>query len=99
MVRAPVSSGISKRVNGYTSQGVRPFNRKFTRKLREPRFQPRAGVAAKSANTLAREILGMADDDFRSAFRDSPMKRAKVDGLRRNAAAVLGISGDKPKPT
>jgi epoxyqueuosine reductase len=31
----------------------------------------------------------MSDDDFRVAFKGSPMKRAKLAGLKRNAAIVL----------
>jgi epoxyqueuosine reductase len=35
----------------------------------------------------------MNDEDFRTAFRGSPMKRAKLRGLKRNAAVVLGNVG------
>jgi HEAT repeat protein len=35
----------------------------------------------------------MAQDDFSAAFRVSPMKRAKLRGLKRNAAVVLGNVG------
>ena len=31
----------------------------------------------------------MSDEDFRIAFKGSPMKRAKLRGLKRNAAVVL----------
>jgi epoxyqueuosine reductase len=31
----------------------------------------------------------MSDEDFRIVFRGSPMKRAKLRGLQRNAAVVL----------
>jgi epoxyqueuosine reductase len=50
-------------------------------------------VAGKDARTLAREILEMSQEEFVAAFRRSPMKRAKVRGLRRNAAVVLGNIG------
>ena len=36
----------------------------------------------------------MSDEDFRTAFKGSPMKRAKLRGLKRNAAVVLGNSAD-----
>jgi epoxyqueuosine reductase len=39
---------------------------------------------------LARELLSMSQADFSTAFKGSPMKRAKLRGLKRNAAAVLG---------
>jgi epoxyqueuosine reductase len=35
----------------------------------------------------------MSDEDFRIAFKGSPMKRAKLRGLKRNAAVVLGNVG------
>ena len=31
----------------------------------------------------------MSDEEFRIAFKGSPMKRAKLRGLKRNAAIVL----------
>jgi len=31
----------------------------------------------------------MSQDEFHAAFKDSPMKRAKLRGLKRNAAVVL----------
>jgi HEAT repeat protein len=51
------------------------------------------GDREKDARTLAREILAMSDEDFRTAFNRSPMKRAKLRGLKRNAAVVLGNVG------
>ena len=32
----------------------------------------------------------MTQEQFSAAFKNSPMKRAKLRGLRRNAAVVLG---------
>ena len=32
----------------------------------------------------------MTQEEFSAAFKNSPMKRAKLRGLRRNAAVVLG---------
>jgi epoxyqueuosine reductase len=58
--------------------------------MREPAFRPRAAIAGKNAETLARELLEMSDEEFRIAFKGSPMKRAKLAGLKRNAAVVLG---------
>jgi epoxyqueuosine reductase len=56
-------------------------------------FAPREVIAAKDARTLAREILAMSQEDFSAVFRRSPMKRAKLRGLKRNAAVVLGNIG------
>ena len=39
--------------------------------------------------TLAMDILALNQDAFSAEFRKSPMKRAKLRGLQRNAAVVL----------
>ncbi len=73
-------------------QEVCPWNVKFSRELTEPAFQPRSAIAGKDARTLAGEILAMNDEEYLAAFRGSPMKRAKLRGLKRNAAIVLANS-------
>jgi epoxyqueuosine reductase len=73
-------------------QDVCPYNVKFARELREPAFVARAAIRDKTPQNLARDLLAMDDEEFRSAFRGSPMKRAKRRGLARNAAVVLGNS-------
>jgi epoxyqueuosine reductase len=73
---------------------VCPWNEKFSLPLREDAFRPRAALADKDARTLARDILTMSDEDFRQEFKGSPMKRAKLRGLKRNAAVVLGNVGN-----
>ena len=70
-------------------QEVCPWNEKFALPLRQEAFKPRAALAGKDAVTLARELLAMSDEEFRVAFKNSPMKRAKLAGLKRNAAVVL----------
>ncbi len=77
----------------HISQEVCPWNRKFALPLRETAFAAREAVSGKDARTLAREILAMSDDDFLAAFKGSPMKRAKLRGLKRNAAVVLANVG------
>ena len=47
----------------------------------------------KDARTLAREILAMDQAEYAAAFKGSAMKRAKLQGLKRNAAVVLGNVG------
>ena len=74
-------------------QDVCPWNVRFSTGLSEPSFAPRAAIAGKDARTLARDILAMDDEAFRIAFAGSPMKRAKLRGLKRNAAVVLGNVG------
>ncbi len=73
-------------------QDVCPWNVKFSRDLTEPAFQPRSAIAGKDARTLAGEILAMNDEEYLAAFRGSPMKRAKLRGLKRNATIVLANS-------
>jgi len=70
-------------------QEVCPWNEKFALPLREEAFKPRPAIAGKDAQTLARDLLAMSDEEFRVAFKNSPMKRAKLAGLKRNAAVVL----------
>jgi len=67
--------------------------------LTEAAFRPREAIAGKTAQALAAELLATSDDNFRIAFKGSPMRRAKLAGLRRNAAVVLGNlagAGDVP---
>lgn len=67
---------------------------KFARGVKEPRFEARAGIAGMDAKTLATEILAMSEDEFRSAFKGSAMKRAKSAGLRRIAEVVMADNHD-----
>ena len=76
------------------SQDVCPWNVRFARELPEDSlFQPREALAGKDARTLAREVLAMDVDAYRAAFKGSPMKRAKLPAMQRNAAVVLGNVG------
>jgi epoxyqueuosine reductase len=94
-IPAPLRSLIGELLYGCDiCQEVCPWNAKFATELKEPTFAPREVIAGKDALTLAREILAMSDEDFRIAFRGSPMKRAKLRGLKRNAAIVLGNMPD-----
>lgn len=71
-------------------QDVCPWNVKFASSLAEPAFAPRAAVADRVATTLAEDLLAMTPDRFQESFRKSPMKRAKLAGLQRNASIVIG---------
>jgi epoxyqueuosine reductase len=51
----------------------------------DPAWQPRPGLDLPALIDLARR----SDDDWRVVLKGSPMKRAKVDGLRRNVANAL----------
>jgi epoxyqueuosine reductase len=40
-------------------------------------------------------LASLDEETFRLKFRDSPVKRAKYAGLRRNVAIAMGNSGNK----
>ena len=89
-VRPPVESTTSKRVYRHIFQTCCPWNVKFSQQLAEASpFRAREFIAGKDAVTLARDIMTLDQDAFVDVFRKSPMKRAKLAGLRRNALAVL----------
>ncbi len=74
-------------------QDVCPWNEKFSRALPEGSpFAAREAIAGKDARTIAGEFLAMTQEEFSEKFRSSPMKRAKLSGLQRNAAVVLANS-------
>ena len=63
---------------------------KFSQELAEASpFRAREFIAGKDAVTLATDILALDQDAFNAAFRKSPMKRAKLAGLNRNATVLL----------
>jgi epoxyqueuosine reductase len=76
---------------------VCPWNVKFAETLADA--SPYAGRSAlggtdaDDGRSIARRLLGMTPDEFRAAFKGSPMKRAKLRGLKRNASVVLGNVG------
>jgi epoxyqueuosine reductase len=75
-------------------QDVCPWNIKFAKLLPdESPFAPREALGGKDARSLARDVLGMTREEFSRAFKGSPMKRAKLRGLKRNATVVLGNVG------
>jgi epoxyqueuosine reductase len=54
-------------------------------------FEPREGLVNPSLNWLAE----MQPEEFQTVFRGSPVKRAKLSGIRRNAVIAMGNSGNK----
>ena len=74
-------------------QDVCPWNVHFSQDLKVAEFAPREVLVGKDARTLGTELLAMSQDEFSAAFKNSPMKRAKLRGLKRNAAVVMGNLG------
>lgn len=75
-------------------QEVCPWNVRFAGGLPEDSpFRPRNALLGDDARQIARDLLAMSPEEFSGAFRKSPMKRAKLRGLKRNAAVVLGNTG------
>lgn len=70
-------------------QDVCPWNRKAPA-TDEAEFQPREGLVNPALASLAE----ISEEEFREAFRGSPVKRIKRNGLRRNALIAIGNSGD-----
>lgn len=74
-------------------QDVCPWNVSFSADLTNDALAPRASLEGDSL-TLARRFLALDEETFRETFRNSAMKRAKLRGLKRNAALVLGNVGN-----
>src|SRR5262249_24084058 len=70
-------------------QEVCPWNRKAP-PGEEPALLARAGLDAPELMSLLR----MTEEEFRTRFKGSPIKRAKRRGFLRNVAVALGNSGD-----
>lgn len=64
-------------------QEVCPWNQKFQLPTDEEGFYP----DQRNLNLNAEDFHQMSLEEFRSRFKDSPLKRAKLSGLRRNIAA------------
>jgi epoxyqueuosine reductase len=92
---ASMPSEIAKSLNGWLygcdiCQDVCPWNR-FEKPTMEKRFEPRNGETAIEPE----RILEMEPKDYVERFRRSAIKRAKLDGLKRNAAALRDAATGK----
>jgi epoxyqueuosine reductase len=84
-------SGMGRHIFGCDiCQDVCPWNRKAPA-TNAAEFQPRAELVNPALDWLAE----IREEDFRRAFRSSPVRRAKRAGLRRNAIIAMGNSGDR----
>ncbi len=69
-------------------QDVCPWNRKAAVST-APEFSPRPGLVNPALEWLAQ----MSAEQFGETFRGSPIRRTKLEGLRRNTAIAVGNSG------
>jgi epoxyqueuosine reductase len=86
----PIPHDIAQNMDGWlfgcdTCQDVCPWNR-FQTPTDETRFEPRGGESALPLESVAE----MTQEEFSTRFRKSPVKRPKIAGLKRNAAALAG---------
>lgn len=84
---------IRENLNGWVygcdiCQDVCPWNR-FEQPTEEERFAPRSGETSLTLDVVEQ----MEHEEYVSRFRRSPMKRTKLAGLKRNAAALRSTSG------
>jgi epoxyqueuosine reductase len=84
-------AGMGRHVFGCDiCQDVCPWNRKAPA-TSAPEFQPRPVLVNPALEWLAQ----LSTEEFREAFRGSPIRRTKCSGLRRNAAIAMGNSGNR----
>jgi len=100
-LRGPIPAEFREASGGHVfgcdiCQDVCPWNRKSPRTT-VLEFQPR--MVDDSGRSLFHPelewIAGLSEEEFRTAFRGSAMKRAKWRGVVRNACNALGNSGVK----
>ena len=88
--RGPVAESLHGEFDGWiygcdVCQDVCPWNTKFARDAGAEAFAPREGFDAPPLE----QWHAMDQGAFSALFRRSPVKRAKLEGLRRNIAIVL----------
>ncbi|HVI07345.1 MAG TPA: tRNA epoxyqueuosine(34) reductase QueG [Candidatus Binatia bacterium] len=84
-------AGMGRHVFGCDiCQDVCPWNRKAP-VTKASEFEPRPGLVNPTLEWLAE----MSEEDFQKTFRGSPLKRAKRQGVRRNAIVAMGNSGEE----
>jgi epoxyqueuosine reductase len=88
---AELPAAVASNLDGWlygcdTCQDVCPWNR-FEQESREPRFEPRPGNVSPALG----EIIALTHEAYVERFRRSPIKRAKLAGLQRNARALSNL--------
>jgi epoxyqueuosine reductase len=70
-----------------TCQDVCPWNR-FAKSHQEPAFEPIPAIL----NLSSAEWQEMTEDTFKKLFKNSPLKRSKYQGIKRNLTFISGSS-------
>jgi epoxyqueuosine reductase len=84
-------TGMGRHVFGCDiCQDVCPWNRRASA-TNAAEFQPRPELVNPALDWLAE----MSAEEFNRTFRGSPVRRAKLTGLRRNAVIAIGNSADR----
>ena len=84
-------AGMGRHVFGCDiCQDVCPWNRKAPA-TSAPEFAPRPELVDPALDWLAE----ISEEEFRTAFRRSPVRRTKRSGLRRNAVIAAGNTGNR----
>jgi epoxyqueuosine reductase len=91
---------IGERVYGCdVCQEVCPWNVRFSSDLADDSpFRSREILRDRDYRTLAGDLLAMTQEEFSAAFSKSPMKRARLRGLQRNAELVRRFTAAAAEP-
>jgi epoxyqueuosine reductase len=90
-IPAELRHGMGRHVFGCDiCQDVCPWNRKAPA-TNVQEFQPRERLV----NPALEWLSEMRASEFRETFRGSPVRRAKLSGMRRNAVIAMGNSGNR----
>jgi epoxyqueuosine reductase len=76
-------------------QDVCPWNRRAPVTALQ-KFQPRQSEEHSLFSPSLEWLLALSEEEFRTTFRGSPVKRTKWRGLLRNACVAIGNSGLRP---
>lgn len=66
-------------------QEVCPWNKKFSSETKEKEFHPKEG----NKEIALKSVGNMSEESFKQKFTESPILRAKLKGLKRNAEFLL----------
>lgn len=75
-------------------QDVCPWNR-FAKPNQEPAFKPISGLL----EMKEKDWQEMTEENFKQIFKNSPMKRTKFMGIKRNLSFIINSSVHEPSPT